>query len=138
MSDETPDERDLREDAAFGRERRELEYQHLRSAAPARHSGSPLWRTLATGLMYAVLTAGVILALFSFTSGESRTRTQAAIEEIHAHRIASRCANADIVDGVNRLLQAAGEEPVPTIDLTGFDCSPLPTSPAEPSGSVQP
>ena len=76
--------------------------------------------------LYAAITALVIVGLAYLLGREaSRARDQAYFE-IHDHRVAAACANAELVEGINRLLEAHGLELIGITGAEGLDCDNLP------------
>lgn len=96
------------------------------------HVGQAL-RLVISAMVTAVFVLGLAFLLLS--TPERRSNEARAFQEIERHRIVSRCAFHELVNGMNRLLEADGLETIPSISTDGIDCDkPLPEI-AEPSAA---
>ncbi len=87
------------------------------------------WRTnsaeIIRAFLYAAVTAMLIVAIAYLLGREGSIARDRAYFEIHDHRIAAACANAEMIEGINRLLDAAGAEMIEAVDVSELDCEDL-------------
>jgi hypothetical protein len=85
----------------------------------------------ATAVATALLTLFLAVLLLA-RSPEDRAAQRAAYDEVLAHRQATRCFFARIVESQRLLAEYVGApvESIPTISTNGFDCDHIPAVPA--------
>lgn len=79
-------------------------------------------RRLLDALMYAIVTAGVIIGIALLLSQSSVQARTLAYQEIHEHRLAFTCFRAELTEATNELLEIHGLEPIAEPDSNGIDC----------------
>jgi hypothetical protein len=84
-----------------------------------------LRRRIVDALMYALVTAGVILGIAILLSQSSVQARTLAYQEIHEHRLAFTCYRAELTAAVNNLLEAHGLPLMAEPDSNGIACNEL-------------
>lgn len=127
MTEETQNQR---EDREFGAKRRDLEKDHIRSLKMGGGVPTKSLVTVGVGLLYACMTAGVLILMVFLLSRDSQA-------ENTRHREANRCQAALIVAmlrdayAVNPAYESIANR-YPDVNTEGIDCTPYLTVPIDP------
>jgi threonine aldolase len=82
-------------------------------------------RRILDALMYAIVTAGVIIGIALLLSQSSVQARTLAYQEIHEHRLAFTCYAAEMTASMNDLLEGHGLPLMAEPDTNGIACDEL-------------